>query len=86
MRSSIALRLRDLFVSALNVQAPEPDADLIDGGHLDSLALVELLAALEQEFAIEIPLDEIELDRIRTLDRLTDLVAHRLSLEATDAA
>jgi acyl carrier protein len=86
MRGSIAHRLPELFTAVLHIGAPAPDADLIDGGHLDSLGLVELLAAIEVEFAIEIPLDEIELDRIRTLARLADLVAHRLALEASDAA
>ena len=86
MSHSIGQRLRDLFTAVLHVEAPAPDTDLIDGGHLDSLGLVELLAAIEVEFAIEIPLDEIEIDRIRTLDRLGALVAERLALEGTDAA
>jgi acyl carrier protein len=79
-------RLRALFPRVLQVEAPDPAADLVDGGLLDSLALVELLAAVEIEFGIDVPLDEIELEQVRTLQRLTDLVTERVALAATDAA
>ncbi len=79
-------RLQQLFPAVLNVAPPEPTADLVEGGILDSLGLVELLAAIEVEFGIQIPLDEIEIDRIRTLERLAELVADSAAVEATDAA
>ena len=78
-------RLRALFPTVLYVEAPAPDADLIDGGVLDSLALVELLTAVEVEFAIEVPLDELDLDRIRTVSALAELVSERI-VHATPGA
>jgi acyl carrier protein len=79
-------RLQQLFPAILHVAPPEPSADLVEDGILDSLGLVELLAAIEVEFGIQIPLDEIEIERIRTLERLAELVAERAAVEATDAA
>jgi acyl carrier protein len=78
-------RLRALFPTVLYVEAPAPDADLIDGGVLDSLALVELLTAVEVAFAIEVPLDELDLDRIRTVNALAELVSERI-VHATPGA
>lgn len=86
MSDPIVERVRALFPTALYVQPPDPGADLVDGGILDSLALVELLAAVEIEFSIEVPLDELDLDRIRTLEGLADLVAERLARATPGAA
>lgn len=86
MRAVVGERLMSLVESVLQVEAPARDADLIDGGLLDSLALVHLLAAIEDEFTIEVPLDEVELDRVRTIESLSDLVVERLTLAASDAA
>lgn len=86
MSSAVSDRLRVLFPTVLYVEAPDLDADLVDGGVLDSLALVELLAAVEVEFSIEVPLDEIDLDRIRTLHGLADLIAERLAHATPGAA
>jgi len=79
-------RVGDLFRTALYVEPPGPDADLIDGGVLDSLALVELLAAVEVEFGIEVPLDELDLERIRTLSGLAELVTERMAQATPGAA
>ena len=86
MSAPVVERLRALFPTALYMEPPAPDADLIDGGVLDSLALVELLAAIEVEFSIEVPLDELELERIRTLDGLADLVSERIAHATPGAA
>ena len=67
-------RVQRLFVEALNVQVPSPDTDLIDGGLLDSLALVELLFAMEREFNVTIPLEELDIDRFRTVNSIADFV------------
>lgn len=79
MSAAIGQRLRDVFVDALQIEPPSPTTDLVDGGYLDSLALVELLAAIEREFEIEVPLDELDLDRVRSLTLLDELVTERLT-------
>jgi acyl carrier protein len=48
-----------VFVQHLHVQPPSPSKDLIESGMIDSLTLVELIARLEQEFSIRIPLDDV---------------------------
>jgi D-alanine--poly(phosphoribitol) ligase subunit 2 len=67
-------RVQRLFVETLNTPAPSPDADLIDTGVLDSLALVELLFALEREFGVTIPLEELDIDTFRTVASIAALV------------
>ena len=52
-----------------------PDGDLIDNGILDSFQFIELLVQLECEFGLRIELSDIDLDDLRTLERIADLVA-----------
>lgn len=67
-------RVQRLFVETLNVEVPSPDTDLIEGGLLDSLALVELLFALEREFAVTIPLESLDIDTFRSVGRIAQFI------------
>jgi acyl carrier protein len=66
-------RIQALFEQALNIPAPAPDVDIIERGLLDSLALVTLLFEIEVEFGVQIPLDSLEVDDFRTIERLARL-------------
>lgn len=68
-------RVHQLFVEALTMDVPSPDTDLIETGRLDSLALVELLFALEQRFGVDLALGELDVENFRTLRRIGDFVA-----------
>jgi acyl carrier protein len=67
-------RVQRLFVETLNVEVPSPDTDLIEGGLLDSLALVELLFALEREFAVTIALENLDIDTFRSIRTIAEFV------------
>jgi methoxymalonate biosynthesis acyl carrier protein len=64
-----------LFAEQLNVEVPAADTDLFDTGVLDSLRFVELLAAIEEAFAIRISVEEIEIDDFRTVSRIARFLA-----------
>ena len=69
--------LAALFAQRLEVEVPAAEADLFATGILDSLRFVELLAALEETFAIQVSLEDIEIDDFRTLSSIADFVAGR---------
>ena len=75
MTRNIAHELSSLVPEALGIDPPGEDVDLIEEGVIDSLALIELLFAIERHFGIEIPPDRLEVERFRTLGRLAELVA-----------
>lgn len=87
MRSDTHLtgRIQRLFSEALHMEAPAPGVDLIDSGLLDSLALVELLHGLEQEFAFEIPFDGLDIESFRSVERIAGFV-DTFAGRVTDAA
>src|SRR5882762_8886356 len=68
-------RLRTLFLSHLHLEVPSADTDLLETGLLDSLQLVDLLLLIEEEFGRRISLEAIELDDLRSLTRLAEMVS-----------
>jgi len=68
-------RVRQLVAETLNLAPPDPGTDLIESGLLDSLALVELLHALETELGVEVPLDSLEIESFRSVETIAELVA-----------
>ena len=73
-KSRTAEQLRELFRATFRVDPPQADVDLLDSGVLDSLQLAELLVQLELHFGTHIRIEAIELDDLRTIDRIAGLV------------
>jgi len=62
MASSVEEKVKDLIVQQLGVSESEvvPEAKFIDDLGADSLDLVELVMALEDEYGIDIPDEDVE--------------------------
>lgn len=59
----------DIDASELNL-----DTDLHGTGHLDSLAIVTLVAFIEDEFGFKVSVDDIVPENFSTVRRITELV------------
>ena len=77
---AITEQLTRIFREALHIDPPSRNTDLFDSGVLDSLAFVELLLRLEQEFGVAVSLDDLELDNFRTIDRIASFVQERAAV------
>lgn len=77
-RSEIEARLSSLLVSELGLEADKISADarFEEDLEVDSLGVVELLMALEDEFEVEIPDEEAE--KIGTVGEAVDVVMEKL--------
>lgn len=67
-------RIRRVFTDHLAITVPAPDTELVESGLLDSLALVNLLMQLENEFGITVAMEELDIEDFRNLDRIADYV------------
>jgi D-alanine--poly(phosphoribitol) ligase subunit 2 len=72
--NAIIERLSAVFVESFHIEVPSSDTDLLETGILDSFQFVELLLRLEQDFGLPIKIDDIDLDDLRTLARIAQLV------------
>ncbi len=70
-------KLTELFARKLNLEVPSIETDLVKTGLLDSLALVELLAQLEEIFGLSISADDLELDNFRSIASITQFITQQ---------
>lgn len=78
-RSAIVAEVHRILTAELNVDVPSHSEDLIDTGLLDSLTFVELLFLIEQNLGYSIDIESLELDDLRTVERIADTVEKGLS-------
>jgi acyl carrier protein len=69
----MALRIHRIFVDQLALQV-DMDTDVIDNGMLDSVAFVQLLVGLEQEFGVTVDVSALQLDDFRSISRIAQFV------------
>jgi D-alanine--poly(phosphoribitol) ligase subunit 2 len=79
---TVEQRVGRLFVTRLDLEAPPEHEDLFEQGVLDSLAFVQLLVGLEEEFGIRLTLEEIEVETFRSVGQIAAFVAERLGIQA----
>jgi methoxymalonate biosynthesis acyl carrier protein len=70
-------RIAALFLEKLNLEVPATEIDLLETRMIDSLAFVELLVHIEQEFGFQISIDEFEMDHFRSIAKLTAFISRR---------
>jgi len=73
-------KLTELFARKLNLEVSSIDTDLVGTGLLDSLALVELLAQLEETFDVSISANDLELENFRSIASIAGFVARRTTM------
>lgn len=81
LRAGVESKLCE-FVGRVLLFGQAPDLDrstpLFELGILDSMGTINLLSFIEDEFGIEIPLEEIEAIHLRNISTIADMILHRL--------
>ena len=70
-------RLLKFFLERVHIEIPSVNTDLFETGALDSLAFVEVLLYMEQEFGITVPFDDLEIDNFRSIKKIAEFMANR---------
>lgn len=66
----ICARTLNYFSDVLSMKIPSLDTNLIDEGYLDSLAFVDLLVFLQEEFGFQIENDKLEIRDFRSISNI----------------
>ena len=82
MTDTLALQqqVTAMFAEKLNLDVASAETDLIEAGLLDSLALVELLAQLEESFDVSISTDDLEPEHFRSITSIALFVMQRVAV------
>jgi acyl carrier protein len=70
----ITARIQRIFEETFDVSAPAPQTDIIGAALLDSLGLVVLLFEIELRFGTELPLESLQIDDFRTIEKIARLI------------
>lgn len=78
MGESVTEKVREIVASQLGVEESEvtPEASILDDLGADSLDVVELVMALEEEFDLEVPDEDVE--TLRTIGDVSRYIAERV--------
>lgn len=71
-------RIRDRLLQDLHIEVPSDQADLIENGCLDSLAFLQTITLLEDEFNISIMLEDLSFDEFRSLESMSRFVERKM--------
>ena len=78
--ASIEQQIVDLVgeISGEDEVADERDLDLFEEEYLDSMAAIELLVAIKDEFGVSIAPTELEREEMNTVNKIVERVRERL--------
>ena len=74
-RDELRGQVAAVVAERIGVEAPDAETDLLDAGLIDSLALVTLIVAFEDTFGVQLPLDDFDIDRFRSVGSIADFLA-----------
>lgn len=79
-RNELESKVLDMLedICADDAVREERDVDLFDAGLLDSLAAIEVLVGIEENFGVEIAPTAVERKEMNTVNRIIDQIAARL--------
>jgi len=74
MNDQYLAKIRHLLCSVLIVEDLSVDEDLFESGYLDSLGIVNLIIALEEEFQITLPMEDLNLEEFQSVESICKLI------------
>ena len=77
-------QIQTIFSDVLLRKVDSPTTDLLDTGILDSMALVELLASLEQKFSLSPNIIDLDLENFRSIQSIGEFVSASQKQEAVN--
>ena len=83
--AQLANEIAVLIREKLLVEVGSLEEDLLAAGVLDSFTLIQLLVHLEEHFKITIPLEELEIENIRSIGSIVRLVESRRPRAAAES-
>jgi acyl carrier protein len=68
-----------LISESLFLPAIDPHQDLFEAGYLDSIGVVNIVVALEEQLQLTLSMEDLDLDQFRTISQICQLVTPLLA-------
>jgi methoxymalonate biosynthesis acyl carrier protein len=81
-RTQIKQALREFILRSVRIPALGDDEDLFESGIVNSLFAVRLMTFVEKTFAIEVAMEDLEIDNFRSLNATTGFVLRKNGVHA----
>lgn len=75
--TTLPFQIRKLFEEKMELEVSSMEDDLLNMGILDSLGLMNLLLHIENEFGLQISIDDLELDNFRTIATIAEFIRQK---------
>ena len=70
--------LMQVFHDELFLEVESVQTDLLEAGLLDSVSFVALLVRLESRYRVEVPLEDLDMEHFRTIEKISAYVQEML--------
>ena len=74
--------VRGFIATATAVRNIDDDADLFESGLVNSLFAVQLMTFIEKSFAVEVGVDDLDMDNFRSINATSALVLRKRAGQA----
>ena len=69
---TVRRKILEIFLECFDTRLASAEVDLLEGRHVDSVRIVDLVLELEQRFGVTLSFDELEIEDFRTVARLAE--------------
>jgi acyl carrier protein len=84
-RPDLISQVSRVIAENLLLEVNSPEENLLSSGAIDSSSLIQLLVSLEEYFGVRIPLDELEIEDLRSIQSIARLIEDYRHAAATTA-
>lgn len=78
MTEQIAGKVREYIIINTSVDTLDDTLDIFDSGLVTSLFAIELMTFLEQQFAIKVTMNDLDMANFNSVDHITHFVEQKL--------
>jgi acyl carrier protein len=75
----VRARIREFITSAVSLPNLDDEADLFASGIVNSLFAVQLMTFIEKTFAIEVGMDDLDMENFKSVQATSDFVRRKRS-------
>jgi len=83
--SKVREAVREFLLRSINIVHLDDDAHLFESGIVNSLFAVQLMTFIEKTFAIEVEIDDLDIENFKSLNAATAFVVRKSGRQSSNS-